>query len=414
MSHSLRSLLAAAAVLAGVHALPAGSPLFEVSAFTTDNRPPITVTAGSSKMLDFLQQLVNNEAQFAQFDLRDYQASFKFLGVANALRIAENATGTAVTIDFTPIGVSRTFTGATEDAVYDQIEDFFLSDGADVIARFWKSIATQSAAAITDGNPKAATASSANATFTSEGFTSVAELGLENGEGQSGTPSKPRFSGLAVGFNSGRFEAGPFTGTFNDFSLSKTLFKVTQVSLSASILDLEGAKIYGTSVAMGVPLRLRTMGENRRVNWRVTPLAGVGSRFSLDLANGAALWHAGLVNTIDYRVARKLVLCLVNQATRHRSIALPAGDVDYDPRIDQTILKNGVRAVTPLTRRVIADVFAIDTRFLKDAAVDQFFSVGGSIAFRTTESFNLSLGANYDTGKNFKSYSVGLSSAWKW
>lgn len=413
--HSVtRSCIRTAALLLGAVSAAHAAPLFEVSAFTTDNRAPITVTAGSSKMLDFLQQIVKSQGQFTQLDTRDYTATFKFLGVANAFTLTENSTGTAVTFDFAPIGVRRTFAGANDDDVYDQIEDFFLSEGADVIARFWKAIASQSAAAITDGNPRAATASSAASIFTNDGFTSVSEMGLETGESQSGTAVKPRFSGLAIGFNSGRFDAGPFTGTFMDFSATVPLFRVIQLSTSGSILDLEGAKVYGTNITAAVPLRIRTMSDTGNWNWRITPLVGIGSKFSIDLANGAAIWHYGAVNSVDYRVSRRLVVSMVNQVTTHRSIALPAGDVDYDPQINQTILKNGFRVVTPISKRLIADLFAVDTRFLKEAAVDQFMSFGGSLALRVTRNYNLSLGANYDTGKDFKSYSVGLSSAWRW
>ena len=57
---------------------------------------------------------------------------------------------------------------------------------------------------------------------------------------------------------------------------------------------------------------------------------------------------------------------------------------------------------------------AVDTRFLKAAAVKGFQTYGGSLSFRATPNYNVSLGANYDTGTRFKAYSVGLSSAWRW
>ena len=56
----------------------------------------------------------------------------------------------------------------------------------------------------------------------------------------------------------------------------------------------------------------------------------------------------------------------------------------------------------------------MDSRFFKQAAVKSFETFGGSLSFRATKSFNLSLGANYDTGTDFKAYSVGISSAWRW
>jgi hypothetical protein len=121
-----------------------------------------------------------------------------------------------------------------------------------------------------------------------------------------------------------------------------------------------------------------------------------------------------VINSIDYRVNPKVVFCLVNQFTAHKSIKLEYGDYSFDPKVDQQIVKTGLRMVNPLTRRLILDVFVVDTRFLKAAAVDQFYSAGGSLSLRVSQRFNLTLGANYDTGDNYKSYSGGLSSSWKW
>jgi hypothetical protein len=45
--------------------------------------------------------------------------------------------------------------------------------------------------------------------------------------------------------------------------------------------------------------------------------------------------------------------------------------------------------------------------------VKNFTTFGGSLTFRLNEKRHLTLGANYDTGANYRSWSAGLSSAWR-
>ena len=50
---------------------------------------------------------------------------------------------------------------------------------------------------------------------------------------------------------------------------------------------------------------------------------------------------------------------------------------------------------------------------MKDAAVKSFTTFGSSVSFRISQKFDVTLGGNYDTGTNYNSWAVGLSSAWK-
>jgi len=269
--------------------------------------------------------------------------------------------------------------------------------------------------AVTDGNPNAATAIAAGSVFGSQGFTPSDELASS----ADGTADKPRYGGFGIGFNSGQFKAGGFKGSNTDLAFSGLNFGLTDkvrliIPVSLSYLKIEGAQVAGAGLNFVLPIRLRAMDKDNPFNWRVTPLAGVSLRASEDLASGTLLWQLGVINTIDYRVNPKLVVCVVNQLTMYRSIAVNYGGYHFDAKIDQQIMKNGLRFVTPLSKRVIGDIMVIDTRFLKDAAVKQFTTIGGSLSLRATKSYNLTLGGNYDTGDNFKAWSVGFSSAWRW
>lgn len=401
----------------GVFNATAKSP-FEIIA-TPVNQPAIT--ASGSNLTDFLGALFNAQDQFQQLNNRAYFASLTFLGVPNAITFQTNAPGTAVTMTLRPIGINETFTGGSRQEVDDQIEDYFKKRGVSAISDFLAAIAKESTVAVTDGNPNAATSVAASSTFMAQGFTPVDEIGVGVGQDAApdGTPAKPRFGSFGLGFNAGRFEAAGLEGETIDFSLSglsigfgERVRLLTPVYLN--YMKVEGAQVAGLGANLALPIRFKVMGKDNAWNWRVTPMAGINARASVDLAGGALLWQGGLINSVDYRVSPKLVVCFVNQLTVHKSIKLEYDDFSFDPKVNQQILKNGLRVVSPLTRRIIGDFFAVDTRFLKDAAVDQFWSFGGSIGFRVSQRFNLTLGANYDTGDNFKSYSAGLSSAWKW
>ncbi len=260
--------------------------------------------------------------------------------------------------------------------------------------------------------------------FFSQGFTPSADLPFEtasaaasdaaaNGSSSGGS----RFYGYGIGFNSGQFEAKGIKGNVSDLTLPFGVRLTDRVSLAGALgvnyVTISDATIYGVGLNLGVPIRIEIMDKTNPWNWRLTPLLGISARGSKDLAGGGVIWMGGLTNTVDYRVNSKLILGLVNQFTTHQSIAVKYGSTKFDPKIDQQILKNGLRAVTPLTSRLIGDVFVIETNFLQDAAVESFTTFGGSLSFRLTQKLNVTLGANYDTGDNYKSWSVGLSSAWR-
>ncbi len=394
----------------------AGQLPFQATATSADALPATTITAASGKYFDFLDTLVNSQGAFQPLNNRPYTAAMTFLGVPNAVRYVSNAAGTSVNVLLTPTGFTRTFTGASKQAVDDQIKQFFKKDGGPVVADFLKAVARTSPIAVTDGNPTAATAVAAAAVFTSQGFTSADELADASAAAGG---AAPKFGGLSFGLNAGHFEAGPFEGKFYDFSATLAAFGggIIRLEIPASLNFLKldgGSKVGGAAINVCLPIQLHKMTKTDPWNWRVTPLLGLGARGSVDLASLAPLWQGGVINTVDYRATDKLVVSMVNQLTLHKSLGVSYDDLDFDPRINQQILKNGVRCSTPLSPVITLDGFVVHTHFFKEAAVNNFWTLGGAGTYRLTPKWNLALGFNYDTGDNFKSYGFGFSSAWKW
>jgi hypothetical protein len=413
-----KTLLAAfaGAALALFFPLHAATP-FDVT--VTSTTVP-TVTEGYSSFPSLLSDVLNTNGPFAGFASTNFNATVNFLGVPNAVQASSNSTGTSVSLAIPLTGFSQTFNGPTRSDVETQIKNFFLQNGSSVVGNFLAAIAKQSAVAVTDGNPNSSTALMASSVFFSQGFTPTGDLpfeGVAAASNAGSSSSSSRFTGLGIGFDSGQFKANGIKGDNSDMEIPFGYRLTDRVSLAASIpinyLDVDGAKIYGVGFNLAVPVRIEIMDHDNPLNWRLTPFVGISARGSEDLSGGGVIWSPGLTNTLDYRVNSKLILGLVDQVSFDKSIAVKYSNYKFDPDVDQQILKNGVRAVTPLTSRLIMDGFIIETNFLKAAAVKNFTTFGTSFSYHLTQKFDVTLGANYDTGPGYSDWSVGLSSAWK-
>ncbi|HUJ42599.1 MAG TPA: hypothetical protein VLW52_03220 [Opitutaceae bacterium] len=406
------SLLAlSCAVFATASACLAGSP-YVIDVTTSGAGAPPEIVIAESNLKHFVNDLIDAQGQYAAIAGFAYAEKTTYLGVGSAFTFTGDAPGTTVTLAVPLIGFSQTFTGPTRDDVQQQIKTFIKQNGSNVWAAFLSAIAKQSPNAVTDGNPNATTGAMANSTFQAEGFTPVDEILPE----EPGT--SPHLSGFGLGFDAGQFTAGGLSGQLVDFAIPVRWKLSDKVGLTLNIpfsyLTLEGAKVYGTGFNLALPIRFETMSADKPWNWRVTPLLGAAARASEDLGSGAALWQVGLSNSVDYRVNPKLIVCMVNQLTDYHSFKVTFGGYSFDPEIKQQILKDGFRVVSPLTQRLIGSIFLLDSRFLKDAAVKQFTTIGASLALRATKKMNVQFGGNYDTGTDFKSWTIGLSSAWKY
>jgi hypothetical protein len=381
----------------------------------------LTGVVSGSNFLDVMEEAIEANTVLAAFDQLSYNADLTYLGVEEAISFIlfdGMGTGAEATLFIPSIDFQRDFGGPgyTRDQLSDEIDDFFETEGSSVVGEFLAAMAKQSVVMPTDGNPNAATNQRADDRIQQDGFTDVAELFVEDAAADSGG-GRRNFSGFGLGFNSGRFEAGDLEGTKTIVSIPFRIALSDRVALSGAVpfeyLTVEDASIYGVGLTLGLPIKLMAMDAEKRLNWRVTPAVGVSARGSVDLASGGAMFEYGVTNTLDYRINKRVIICMVNQVTGYQSFSVEYDEYEFDPNIKQLILKNGLRGVYRFTNRLIGDVFFLDTRFTEDAAVDQFFTLGGSLGYKLTRKASLRVGFNYDTGDDFKAWSVGLSSAWK-
>jgi hypothetical protein len=404
----LLSLLCVA--IASFSPLRASDPFVVVVASPTVS----TLSAGYASLPDLLSDVLNAHGTFGAFTNSAFSANVNFLGITNAVLASSNQSGTQVVLNIPGISFQRVFTGTTRSDVENQIQDFFVKDGSGVVGDFLSYVARQSAVAVTDGNPSSSTAIMADQSFVSSGFTPTNDIIAAT---SAAGPAQNKLGGLGIGFNSGKFTANGINGSFNDFAIPFKVRITDRVMLSGAIpfdmLDVDGAKVYGVGLNLAVPVRILIMDKDNPTNWRLSPLVGISARGSEDLAGGGVIWMAGLNSSVDYRVSSKLIVCIVDQVTTHHGLTVKYASYKFDSNVDQDMLKNGLRFVTPLSQRTTGDVFVIETNYLKDAAVKNFTTVGASLAYRITSKNDVTLGANYDDGSDYRSWSVGLSSAWK-
>lgn len=384
-----------------------------------------TVNLGTSSFPDLLTLVLKSQGAFTPFqNVSAFTADITFMGVPGAVTADSMNYGTSVTIHIKNVtsDAGILFTGATRADVEQKIKDWFMKDGNAIVGKFLASIAKNSPTAVTDGNPGATTNKMANSALGTFGFTPTNELAFTTPvaeasvSGSAASDAKPRYSGIGLGLNSGHFEAKGMKGSVSQFEMPFSKSLGDRVSIAGSIpidyLDLGGGKVYGMGLNLGVPVRIQTMKESNPWGWRITPTLGVSARGSKDLAGGGVIWSGGLTNSVDYRVKPGLIVCMINQLCIYNSVAITRGDYKFDPQVDQQIVKNGFRVAGMPAKRLMLEAFVIRTDFLKDAYVKDFMTYGGAVTWVLPRRFNLALGANFDNGKDFKSWSVGLSSAW--
>lgn len=391
----------------------AGSPLFRANA----TNGVITISEADSAMLDLLDRAIRREGDFAALAGTNYTASITFLGVPNSIGIDLNAAGTAATLSIPSINFSRDFTGTDEDDVRDQIRDFLKREGADIIGRLRTAVRSVSAASITDGNPDSNTASAARAIFFTQGLTPAATLVFNDAD----VPVGPGRAGFAVTARTATMEIGGEDYTATQLRLAAELFSLKlsdrvrlEMPVSADYVEIEGTEVYGGGAFLALPVRIHTMDANKAVGWRVAPVAGGQTRVSFDAVSGAVTWYAGLVSTVDYRVGPRLIVSIINQASYHEGLPIAVKGFTFESDVNQVILKNGFRLLTPVARRGHAGIHYVHTDFMHEAAIDAYHTAGVSVETRVGRATSLSAVLESDWADGYVSAAGRLQFNWHW
>ncbi len=365
-----------------------------------------TISQSASSLPDLVEALVANEDAFTPLIGNDFAGSLTYYGIPGAVSV-EVQGETQLTITSPLTGLDRTFTGTSRSNLEDQLTDWLLKEGDTEVARLIKEAATRSAAAITDGNPSSATARMAERAFGTFGLYQPPRV----------ADGGPRGNHGAIWFHTRQSKAdtpvGAVDGADYELHLPWWLNLSERVSLvgssSGQYMDMEGSEVYGGGLDLGLGIRPVIRGPQDTFGWQITPFAGLHAVGTYDGAAGGLLDQFGVTNRLEFQLAHDILLVVANQYSFFDSVKLEIEDVEIDPQLEQQVLKNGVMVDVPLSavKSIYINGFLTDTRFLDDAAIDNYQTLGGGLSLRR-ERMSLNAYVSRDFAGDYRSWNVGV------
>jgi hypothetical protein len=391
------ALLAAGLIGAGA-ASARGEDFFQLSADATSGTPA-HVSTGGSNVIDLVNNLIEQESDFATLANRDFTGSLTYGGVKNAALFSANADVTRVTLTLPATGFSKTFTGANQDEVQDQIEDWLKKDGASEYAKFLKAIDQASPVSNVDGNPQATTAFMATQSFKRYGLNST--LSLE-------PKSAANDNNNTFDFQAGVIQTDVVDGWYTMLDVSGAARFNDHVALSLALpveyRNYQGSEVVSAGLELGVPVTLvNTHGGG--LGWQITPFGfGAGSG-SVDLASGGVLYGGGVTNLLSLQLG-PFTVAMANQFSYYHGTPVSWGDYRFETDVDQPILKNGGKIAWAPEEGLSIDAGITYTNFLDEAAVDHYWSptAGVTLRFGKDHASGLRVGYAGDFGPGYTSH----------
>ena len=386
--------------------------LFSINAVTTDGGPALNQTVGSSSVLDLIKNAVDAQNNFAPFAGRGYSASLQYAGVANAMSFNINSAGTSATLQIPSTGFSKTFTGTSRDDVNSQITDFLKKDGESEYQKFLKAMDEQSTVAVSDGNPNSSTAMMASEAFSDYAFGE----GETRAEKAAGSADALRAS-FGVVADIGSFTSQGISGTSYSLPISMS-YKFSDlvglgVAMPLNYTEIEGAKVFSAGLTLALPIKIVLPGDNQPWAWQLTPSGGAIASASEDMLAGGAIGQAGLSSMLTYDFG-KFSLTMGNYFGWYQGIPVTLGGYTFNPDISQQIIKNGLKVSVPIKQHWVFEAYGIHTKFLQAAAVDQYFTVGAEIGWRSASTRSYwSIGVYSDIADNYTSTRAKIGTSWK-
>jgi len=398
-----RTLLAAAAVamILVVPGVAGATDLFGVEAAYSGG----TITQTASSLPNLVEALVNNQGDFAPLVGNNFTGSLTYYGIPGA--VAVNVQGdTQLTITSPLTGLNRTFTGTDRKDLENQLTDWLLKDGSKEAAKLIQAAAERSAVAITDGNPSSATARMADRAFSTFALFPATRVmrGSEPGH----------HAGLWFHTRQSKAETPVGTADSADYELNLPwwLNFGRHVSLigngSGQYMDTEGTAIYGGGGDLGLGIRPFVRDEESNFGWQITPFVGLHGVGTYDGATGGLLNQFGIASRLEFQLPHGIQLIVANQLSHFTSLKLKIEDVEIDPRVEQNVLKNGLMVDVPVwtAKSLYANGFFVDTRFLQDAAIDNYQTLGAGLSLRH-DRLSLDVYVSRDFAGDYSSWNAG-------
>lgn len=402
-----RTLFAAAiaAIVLVTSGVAGATDLFGVEATYSGG----TITQTASSLPDLVEALVNNQGAFAPLVGNNFTGSLTYYGIPGAVTV--NVQGeTQLTITSPLTGLNRTFTGTDRSDLENQLTDWLLKNGSSEAAKLIQAAAERSAAAITDGNPSSATARMADRAFGAFGLFPAARVMRGSEPGHYG----------ALWFHTRQSKADTPVGTAEsaDYEINVPwwLNFGRHFSLignaNGQYMDTEGTAIYGGGSDLGLGIRPFVRDEQNYFGWQITPFVGLQGVGTYDGAAGGLLNQFGITSRLEFQLPRGILLIVANQFSHFNSLKFKIEDVEIDPGVEQDVLKNGLMVDFPVwtAKSLYANGFFVDTRFLQEAAVDNYQTLGAGLSLRG-DRMSLNGYVSRDFASDYSSWNAGVGLA---
>jgi hypothetical protein len=332
----------------------------------------------------------------------DQSASVIRLGYRGLPIVLTTSAGSpAVTMLIPGLDVAQVFNAkSTRDDNVRDIREFLKSSGGDLLNRLQQLLAKTSPVDPIAGNPTSMQSRMVgddfDRNFTQQATNIKAEPGL-------GLTSSNNLIGVGASF--GSFTQGGVTSKVVTLPLSYTsrsdIDPRRQLTIYApvTVSDVAGAKSYG--VNFGAAYRIPVNDE-----WALSPAVGYGVAGSVDLGSAAAMMAASL--TSQYTVRRDgYDIAIGNMIGVYQSSKFSAGGYSFDPKIRNTVLRNGVMVSVPITlmgSRLAYEVSLINTQYSGTSLYSRSYNEVG-LTLGTNKGANsarsyLRAGLTYLTGQN--------------
>jgi hypothetical protein len=313
--------------------------------------------------------------------------------------VLSTTTGSPVSLTIPGLGIAKTFSAqATRDANTTDLFDYLKANGTDILSRIQQQLTQVSPISPVAGNPSSLQSRMVADDF-DRGFTAFAS----NIKSMDGETSNNNLIGVglsAQSMDTGRVKTDSYTIPLS-YTVRTDLDPRKQWTFYAPITqsDTAGAKAYG--VNLGAAYRMPINDE-----WTLMPGIGYGITGSVDLGSAAAMMSASLTSQYTLKMDG-YDLAFGNMLGYTQSSALNIGDYSVDPKISNTVFRNGV--LLSLPTRVFGPKQALEFSYIltnytgSKLYSNQYQEVGVTIGTNkganTARSY-LRAGVSYLTGEN--------------
>ena len=379
-----------------------------VGAGSTYNAAADTITGGVVSAPFGASTVQELRDQITDSGLKQVNANYSATGSAviragyRGLPIVLSSTNnsTAVSLNIPSIGLAKTFSSKTNrDDNTKDLFDYLKSTGEDVLNQLQQKLAEKSPIDPIAGNPASMQTRMVMDDF-DRSFTQFASNIKASSADQSSAPGL-----IGPGLSLGTVSSGGISTNSTTLPLSYTIRndldprKQWSFHLPLTTSDTAGGKSYGGS--LGVAYRFPVNDE-----WALMPSVSYGITGSADLGAAAAMLAASVTSQYMMRMDG-YDLAFGNMIGMYQSSKLSAGDYAVDPKINNTVFRNGVMASFPTDAfgtRAAIEVSFILTNFTGTALYSNQYQELG-VTLGTNKSANAArtyyrAGLTYLSGEN--------------